>query len=168
MLISLIGSLALGIVGAYLIGYIWDHICYFFQTKAIPYVRRVLGNAVADLLANIIMFANNAFTMPRRAIRATWNWFRYNVLKVYTTYDRQGEYVVVTDTIIQRNGEQLQKIESREKVHWLDLPTNVCIELEKLGTEGRISIDSKEILEEKFIGQASKSGEVISLQNWIF
>ncbi|MCR5165454.1 MAG: hypothetical protein K6C40_15750 [Thermoguttaceae bacterium] len=153
MLISLLGYLALGIVGAYLVGYIWDHVCYFFQKKVIPHVRRFFGNAVADVLANIIAFANNVFTMPRRAVRATWNWFRYNVVKMFTTYDRQGDYVVVTDTIIQRNGdEQFRKFESQERVHWLELPTNVCVELDELGKRGRISIDTKEILEEKFVG----------------
>lgn len=166
MIISLLVYFTLGVAGAFLIGYIWDHICYFFQKKVIPYVRRILGNTVADVLANIVMFANQTFTMPRRAIRASWDWFRHNVLKVTTTYDRKDDYVVVTDTIVQRCGDsQIKKIELQEQVHWLDLPTDVCVELDKLGEKGHVTIDSKEVLEQKYINQARNNGEIIELQN---
>ncbi|MBR2005034.1 MAG: hypothetical protein IKK39_14655 [Thermoguttaceae bacterium] len=112
-----------GVIAAGML-YFWNQIVFFFQTRMIPWVRARLGNGSADLLANLVAFADKGATFVRRNVRAGYRWLCNNILGLKSTYSPKNaaEVTKVTEGYIYQGNDQYEHFSSVETVKVDDLP----------------------------------------------
>ncbi|MBP3557778.1 MAG: hypothetical protein J6K20_08775 [Thermoguttaceae bacterium] len=149
--------LLLFVLPAALALWFWNKIVFFFQTRMLPWVRSHIGNSAADLLTNLIMFADNAATCVRRTIRKGYRWLCENILGMKTKYSQDNASTVIrtTTTFVKNEDGTYTEVISTEEILRDDVPANARIEILKGRTEP-VEIDDLNELKTKIKKRAEE------------
>lgn len=120
-------TIAILLVGAAAVTYLWAYVVELFQRYLIPFARQLLGEKVAGLITDLIVFLDGKVCPTRQAVGRAWDAFRKHVLGCKTVYTKQGasQAEARTHTLVRTpDGRLMERTEVRE-VPWQDIPADI-------------------------------------------
>lgn len=143
--------------------YFWPQIAWFFRKHLIPWFRKTLGNSVADLVAQLFSYVDDAMCWGRQKIKAAWNWLVGTILKEDTTYEEKNSstYTATTETYVkEENSDNVKVVTHTRTVPYQELPIDVRHEMNRRNLQ-KFKVDDREILANK-LRDAAKEKEGLS------
>jgi len=113
-----------GIAAAVII--LWPIIVDIIQQRIIPYVRRIMGNSVAEVLASFVCFLDRTITFVRRQAKKLLKYFQGVILKMDTTYIKLDENnMSATTQAYVNNSGKVSKLTIEEEIAYEDVPADI-------------------------------------------
>jgi hypothetical protein len=129
------GGLILSVVAG---AAVWPYITDIFARKIIPFVRRKLGDYLADLLSSMIVWIDEPMAYLREKLVAAWRFFKQSVIKIVRKFRKKSATKVLETTEVwlrsQRPGAGIPMCEERE-LDWAELPPEIRAEMIRRGSE---------------------------------
>jgi hypothetical protein len=159
--ITLIIKIAGTVIGVLVV---WPWILDFFSTKIIPWVREAISGTIADLLADIVIFADKSIVPIRRTAKQLWGYLKQNILGIRMEVTKTSATTAVgkTTMFIRDADGKLKQTIVTEELAWDDLPDEMRSEINRQNT-GCAEMDLKKPLEDKFQEQARTQGIALEM-----
>lgn len=142
----------------------WAFIVHLFQTFLIPFIRRSLGDWVADGLAMFLSRMDDVATLSQRAFKQAWQAFKTKVLRWNTTFEKvsSSHVKVKSEAYVHSDDGKVKRSIVEEEVAWEDVPDDIrrtmmtnnqrqvgadskqatCKVVDEVARENNISLDS--------------------------
>ncbi|HEY6183225.1 MAG TPA: hypothetical protein VIW67_13330 [Terriglobales bacterium] len=144
----------------------WPWILNFLSTKLIPWLRESVSETIADLLADVLIFADKGIVLVRRTAKQLWKYLKQNILGINLKVEKTSATTALgkTTTFIRdEHGKVIQTV-ATETLGWEDLPDAIRSEITRQNTSVA-EMDLKQPLEDKFKKQAMDQGMELELTN---
>jgi hypothetical protein len=147
-----------------LTGGFWPYIVDILSTKIIPWLRQHISNAVADIISDLVIFADKGITPVRRTLKSVWANFKETVLgiKVEVTKTSATTSTGITTTLVRNSQGKVMQTEVTEELSWDSLPEKIRSEMTRQNTT-TAEIDLKKAFEEKIQQRAAENGITLEM-----
>lgn len=163
MIITLTTLLAGAVLAAAIAGFFWPQIAWLFRKKLIPWIRKTIGDSVANLIVDIFNYIDNAMCWGRQKIKAAWNWLFKTILKGETTYKEKDSstYSAETKTYLQdENSNNVKVVTQTRTLSYDELPDDVRHEMNRRNLQ-KFTVNDREIIADK-VKEAAENKENLS------
>ena len=159
-------TIATAIAASILVATCWPYIVDFFSTKIIPWLRERVSTKLAEILAEVIVFADKGITSLRRSVKSIWKYFRHTILGMKMEVQKTSTTTATakTTTVVQDERGKVVQSTITEDLSWDQLPPEIRAEMTRQNTNAA-SLDLKKTLAEKFQETAQQQGIVLEMAN---
>jgi hypothetical protein len=150
------------IIAAVLAGTVvlWHHIVNVFASYIIPFLRRHIGDTVADGVASMVAWVDRKVVLARNAVATLWRVFKERILGIKAVYRKTSATKASVETISTiRTGQREVKRErvTEEEVPLDELPDEVREQIIR-NPLAPVEVDLKADVERRVISRASEEG----------
>jgi len=143
---------------------IWPYIVDLFARVVIPFIRKTLGDTIAEPVATLLTWVDRPASVARAKVTTGWRFFRATVLGIKTTYRKTSATTALekTETWLlhpSKPGIVNHHAEERE-IAYEDLPQEIRDKMNRQGITGG-ELNLKEVVEKRVQEQAQKEGLVL-------
>jgi hypothetical protein len=143
---------------------IWPYIADLFARVVIPFIRKTLGNTIAEPVATLLTWVDRPASVARAKVMSGWRFFRANVLGIKTTYRKTSATTALekTETWLlhpSKPGLVNHQAEERE-IAYEDLPQEIRNQMNRQNITSGV-LDIKAVFEKQVQEQAQKEDLVL-------
>jgi hypothetical protein len=143
------------VVGFLTGAYFWPYIADAFAQTVIPFVRRHLGDPVANLLVTLITWIDRPMGFLHNTVQEAWRFFKQKVIRIKRIFVKTSPTEVKEKTEVWvSNGKPFQQVLERE-LQWHEVPQEIRDEMIRNGLD-TAEIDMKKSVEGMVVEQAKK------------
>jgi hypothetical protein len=137
----------------------WPHIVDWLSNIFIPFLRKVLGNRVADRVADLVVFLDKGICSTRELLKAGWKSFKQNVLGMRSTYEKiDAQTAKAThETYVRTEDNRIMKSTTVEDVPWAEIPPDIRQQMVAKRKKSGV-VDTGKVVEEKMVEQCEAAG----------
>ena len=147
------------LLALFLVGRFWTYIKDYFLNGALrDLMERIFGAENIDWYIGFVNWMDDAATAGIRVAEAWYERFRYNVLKVDSTYSpssTRGYYVNRRESVVAVDSENARHVITEETIPYRDLPAQVRHEMIRQRTESA-RLDEREVVCRRFEEEKKK------------
>lgn len=151
-----------------LILYFWTKIVEFFSCTVIPWIRKNMGDTVADIIAEVIIFIDKGVVAVKKTAESVlskfkeyWKKLHKYILKKVREYivNDNGTYTLKETVYIpcENDSKSAKVITQQSEVEWEHLPSEIRYERIQKNAQ-KMKLDDKKIMEHKLLENAEKNG----------
>jgi hypothetical protein len=154
--------ISIAIAVALLLAAYWPQIVDLFSVRIIPWVRESVSAALADVLAEMLVFLDKGVTSIRRPIKEAWKYFQRNFLgsKLEVTKTSATQATVKRTTLARDENGKLVTSVVTENLNWENLPPKIREEIIRQNATNA-QMDLKKAVAENVQARARKEGVIL-------
>lgn len=158
MILEILTVIAIGAA----ISFFWPDIVDFFTKMVIPYVRKHLGDEVAELLSTFIVFLDDIMSATKRMVLRGWEVFKERILKVIATFHKINSETAErkTESYIRMGMKSVVKQTVVEEIPWHELPSEVRKTMIKNNCDVA-ELDEGALIEKRFKERCKEKGLLV-------